>query len=295
MLLKHYTSTTFLGNKEPEKVNEIENSYVSDLKSFSLGEVSGTKIIPITNSRSGIPYLTQPYYTDILEEAVIVDMRYFISKQSKQDDFTVTNRREFNSNLIKAILYAKWLKEDYTFFKVNLVDCGIYFNKVIGSKLKQHFNLDPAKSFELQVTLAIYWAGMVDEDFYDRDDYTMYVATRRYINHSNETFTRVKSKINKMKNVNELVMSLKNVADSVKTRNLDTSVFLTMVSSVTFGFQIKTDIAIAMEFPPYWCSMVFSALSDKSFKRTYIVGQARKDNGVIVREITKLTKDLIKE
>jgi hypothetical protein len=53
-------------------------------------------------------------------------------------------------------------------------------------------------------------------------------------------------------------------------------VLLTLIRSAWFGNQAKENLSVALEHPPTWCAIVFSCVTEKTYKNSTIYKYVEK-------------------
>lgn len=237
------------------------------------------KPIFITGSLSNevdIPMFTHPITIINFQQKnyLCTDLRLFVKKNTPIDaiESGVKNNTEFNFSKSRSILNLIWLNDGVNRVKNNLPFAGTVFSAWISETIAKTYALD----FKDQTTLAIitsyyYQTLFTDESVFDENTIQKMAAhtikaTKAPANYVFSVFDRIKP----MSNINDYCECVANLVENVRLEGFNLAMLLTIVKNSWYGTNAKEIISVALEHPPTWCAIVYTALNERTFKSSMI-------------------------
>lgn len=230
-----------------------------------------------------IPNFTLPllvYSHDI--EHMVIDLRPHIRSPKKAFDIepkTIadipwTNEIEGMLAIQRGVLseahYSGNNKQLLVFSKLP----AVAFSKIIADGVSSRFNLDEMERDKVTVLAYVYYHDLLlAKDKRSEDDINSIVSNivlnMRSSVKADDVYNILDTHSTPMKGIEDLVDMIKAVLNNVTVdRILNTGTLFTSLSNTWYGYDNKFAVALALEYPPYWISIVTSTLLNKSMKRT---------------------------
>lgn len=247
------------------------------------------------NSEQNIPLFTHPIYffTDSGEKTIVTDIRLFVKKDavsgdySNDDSMTIANRivsnirdlSSYNFCKSRAILNMLWVTGQQVKIRNNLSFAGAVYSVLLSDTIARSHALD-YKDQTLINILACYfylWCfehedAEVDEQLIQR----MAIQINRLLKIPSEMSFQVIDKVQKLNSIEDFCEAVPKVIQSERIKNFNLGALLTVVKNIWYGTNAKENIQVALEHPPTWCSIVYSALSDRTYKNSMVAQVAER-------------------
>jgi hypothetical protein len=265
---------------------QIETAIKESIIKDNLGEATlnvkhGGNIIPIFitgthPSESGIPLFTHPIsiFNFSGKNYLCTDLRFFIKKDTSYNEIElgVKNFTEYNFSKSRAVLNLSWLDGGVSQMKTSLSFGGIVFSGWISELIAKTYALD----FKDQTTLAIiasfyYQSLFSDQTVFDEDTkQKMAVHTIKATSAPAETVFAIFDKISDIKSINDFITNVVNILENVRLKDFNFAMLLTLAKNSWYGTNSKEIISVAMEHPPTWLAIVYTALNEKTYKSSMV-------------------------
>jgi len=238
----------------------------------------------LVKNNKGIPFLC-------------TDIRPFISSNPNElDGFKPKNITEFNFIKSRTILNMAWLVGGVSQIRSSLPLAGMVFAGWLSETIAKRFALDPKDQLTIAVASHYYYqslfseTGLFDEDAIQR----MAIQTSSATKVDSKFIFEVFDKLKPMQNLQSLCDNIKEVTENIRLKDLNVGLLYNIVGNDWFGLNAKEIVAVALEHPPTWCALVYTALSERTFKNSNIARIAeRYSKGNLSRNFTQSYVELV--
>lgn len=276
---------TSIGSMYPTRQLEvaIKESLIKDqgLQDESLGLVNNGeyRAIFITGkypSETDIPLFTHPITINNFQgkNFLVTDLRLFLSKYTwdSKIDSLIKNRTDFNFAKSRAMLNLIWLNESSSVLKNNLSFAANVFSAVVSETISRAFALDYNDLIAIGVVAEIYYYSLfVDsESLSDDDKQKIVVHIIRSGKIRADYVYGIMDKLGPMKDLNGFCENVVSVMENVRLAKFNSAILLSVMANSWYGTNAKEIISISLEHPPTWIALVYTALSEKTFKSSAI-------------------------
>jgi hypothetical protein len=103
-------------------------------------------------------------------------------------------------------------------------------------------------------------------------------------------------KISSLSNLKDLVDSIKTCTENPRLDDLNVGIIISVISGTWFGTNGKAIVSAALEHPPTWVTLLYSAFTERSFKNSglsKVVDKYRGNKGEV--EFTRAMKNLFQK
>jgi hypothetical protein len=246
---------------------------------LGVSEIHGVTPIFVTgigSSEDKIPLFTHPLA--ILnfnhKNYVCVDVRPFVRKDTPLDNVenNIKNVTEYNFVKNRAVLSTAWVAADYSVLKNSLQFAGTVFAAWLAETISKAHALDFKDRTTLAILSSFYYQSLFSEQttFSEEDKQRMAVHTISATKAPASYVFEVFDKIPEIKNIEDFCRAARTITENVRLNDLTLPVLLTLVKNSWYGFQAKEILPIALEHPPTWMTIVYSALTERTYKNSMI-------------------------
>lgn len=270
--------SSFVMNKTEMAIKE---SIIKDyIESISGDLVRDLEISPILLSNSGtseanIPYFSHPLLIEDLHKKKYLcgDIRQYIKKDDAPVNmFNIKNESEFNLIHNRLALNLIWLTQRPESIRDISFLPNAIFSSWISEGIASRFALDPKDQMMLAIISSFYYQSLFTEfnTFLEEDRQKMVSSIIKATRAPAKMVFEVTDKIEKLSNITDFCSTCKGILENTRIENLNAGLLITIVGNSWFGMNAKEVIAIALEHPPTWVSLVYAAFTERTYKRALL-------------------------
>lgn len=260
------------------------------IRPFFVTGLPSHREVPIFNHPIDVDYRGQRY--------VCMDVRFFMPKEGHAGDTTegVSNRTEFNFAVQRTVLSMYWANGEYSRIKNTLFFANQVYSTWLAEVVAKSFNLDFADQAKVAIVCSLFYQGLFEENFtLDEETKNRCAAhTIKAVNAPADMVFEVFDKIEKLDRLPDLVVGIVRATENVRLKDFNLKFLTAAVQSSWFGLNSSEIIAVALEHPPTWCAIVYSAVNERTFQNSMIgrvtKNVARRGNG---NEFTKAYEGMV--
>lgn len=239
------------------------------------------------DSLSDIPLFTHPI--TILnfqkENYLCTDMRFFVKEGFDEHSGPnnnalngIRNLTEFNFAKSRAILSLMWLNGEQSRLRNALPLAADVYASWLAESISKNFALD----FKDQTTISIissyfYQSLFMEDDTFDEDTkQRMALFTARSTKAPSALIFEIFDKIGPMSSIDEYCENVVSIVENVRLKTFNRALLLTTIKNSWYGLHAKEIISVALEHPPTWLAIVYTALTERTFKTSMIFRVAER-------------------
>lgn len=239
----------------------------------NIGEVDNIHVLGVTHCDDFLDVFTQPLYlNDYAGSKVLVDLRQVV--KVKEDQVKISNKAGYATLRGRGMLTAHWISGNYGVFKGQGKLAGQVLCHTIAMRTGKTYNLDSVQIVKISALVSLYYDSLFDQLAMTEEETIEGLMKFSFI--EPKLAKEMVNDFKMIKDLDTLAEAIVKVIDSIKIRKFNRGVLLTMLVNITWGNNANEDIAIAIEYPPLWSSLVYTALTDMSYRKTYLSIQAKQ-------------------
>ncbi len=284
-----YTPTAYdttVGSKIVTKniKKALLEAFIKDgIQMTNLGLVNNLPVIPVgvlgnCASASEIPFFAHPI--EVVDSKnkryLCVDLRSYTVPLDEgtcsDSNVRIRNQTEYNFAMAREVFNLAWLTGSALQIKNDLSFAGTVYASWLSESISKRFALDPGEQIRLQILTHYFYQSL----FYGTeamDEVTKQkfaIHTIKATKASSELVFAVFDSIGKLDDINDYCENVKSIIGNIRLKELSAGVIVTIVGNSWFGPNAREVIAIALEFPPVWTALVYTAMTERSFKNSSI-------------------------
>jgi hypothetical protein len=282
---------TSIGSMRPTRPIElaikealIKNDRLQDecLGLVNNGEYKAIFITGKFSDEADIPLFTHPITIKNFQgkNYLVTDLRLFLGRWDNTNDIEtiIKNRTEFNFAKSRAMLNLIWLNEGTSTLKNNLAFPASVFSAVVSEAIGRVYALDFSDLITLGILAEIYYLSLfIDSDTLTDDDKQKIVS---HIIRSGkirpEVVYTIIDKLGPIKDLSSFCDNISKIVENVRLEKINSAILLTILNNSWYGTNAKEIISVSLEHPPTWMALVYTALSEKTFKSSVIFKTAER-------------------
>lgn len=291
-------------SKNPSVLNDVNRYIVSDygyvedrqlvkLKPFSSDYLTLKPIIlyGLTDSEREVPSFAHPLL-NLKNNWIALDLRQTVSVDTQQMTTSVRNDSEYQFALQRFVLSGMWAVGKYEALY------GFHFPHVVygdwlSSNITKKFGLTMGDQIRLAVLSVIYYANQFTTAFGQEDLEKLKLRMKAEV-YSDQLIDEVYQAAGKVDTLDDFCAACYKVTNNVRLKDFDFSTLVSVVNNNWFGLNASEMTLIALAHPPTWIAMVYSSLTQRSFRNSYAAKtvENRNKRGVgeeFLKELTFIT------
>lgn len=288
------TSGLITSNKKLEVA--LKESLVCGLQNMSfgvspLGDTHAVYVSGVSSDETNIPPFIHPYLIENFKgkSYLVTDIRAFRNNSSpyqNQQEFenSVRNKTEYALVKNRSIIELHWVAEDPAKMRTRFSFAGNVFAAWISQSVSKAYALDFHDQFKIMAVAIYYWHSLFTQEtkLKDRLLENAVFHAAKVTKLPAEEIHLIFEKIPEIHSVNELCIAIQESVENIRLRDFNVVMLMTLVRNTWYGVNAKELIAVALEYPPAWISIVFAALTEKTYRSSpvyrIIEAQAKRAN-----------------
>lgn len=188
------------------------------------------------------------------------------------NEFRVVNSLMYKSRLYRAALNTVWIQQGPAAIRTLTPMAMSVFASWVSETLSRRYGLDPATQYNLMILAAIFYSS----NHYDGLEYDKVTENRQLA----AIATSLKVDLNdvlKAYDSTKLILSISDFCkkareylNNVRLEELDVGIMIQLMKGTWFGDNAAENVAVALEHPPTWLSLLLEAYTYTSMKNSII-------------------------
>jgi len=276
-----YETTACVGYRLDKTITSLKAAYISGdatlIPSYNIYSLIGGSVIS-----NEVPAFAHPLIVDIRNDskALFIDSRSFGRFDTLNNLFKITNEVEYTLLLTRAKLNAIWLEGKEPWLRdVSPIPIAMYATW-ISESVGRRFALDPKEQFDLGILAAIFYISQFSDkvELEEKDKLRMVNSITRALRASAQDVIEILDKVSVISNVFEFCGKAAEITNSIRLKELNPGVLFTIIGGTWFGVNAKEMLAVAVEHPPTWISILLSSFTERTFKNSQISKITERSN-----------------
>jgi hypothetical protein len=146
------------------------------------------------------------------------------------------------------------------------------FSRMFAENMQRRMNLSLDVQLRIQIIVAYYYICLF-HDKIENDEDVMLANAKRISRSTGINLPKVLEVLEHVSapfNIEKLALMLAEHGGSVRLQNMSAAIIYTMLGGIWFGSNATENVAVALEHPPTFCAMLYSALNDRSYRKTIL-------------------------
>lgn len=230
-----------------------------------------------TPSESNIPLFQHPFCFagDKGKNYIVSDMRQVVRPDAESDveyGINIKNKTEFLFIKARTVINMLWASGHTAEIKNSLPLAATIFSNWLSNSIRQRFALSSKDQIILTVVSHLYYQNLfcvgakLDEDKKQQFAIQAMKATRV----TADFIFPLMDEIEALGSINDYCETVKKITENVRLEDFNAGFLITTIGNSWFGLNSKDILAIALEHPPTWVTLVYFALFDRSYRNSII-------------------------
>jgi hypothetical protein len=246
-------------------------------------------------SESNIPLYAHPLLVTGTRgyDFLCADIRPFVRKDRLDDAWSPTpairNVTEYSFAKTRLVLNLAWLTGGARPMQNQFTGAATVYAGWLSELISRQYALDPRDQVALFCLSYMHYQSLFQESP-QLDDDTAQAAVIHIIKATPAPGTLVNSLVSEIKSMPLGTLDLyceavKNLLQNIRLEKFNAGILITLTGQSWFGLNAKEILAIALEHPPTWTTIVYHALQERTYRNSviaklaerYIKGSSRTD------------------
>lgn len=267
------------------------NAKLNDVNIGNATNPSVGLLTTLTDEEMTVPPLVFPILVEMSSASarksksyVVVDVRPYLSSNQLTVGNALNIRQKDNYNFFvaNAVLTNAWVNPSRrnSFKFLGTAPMAVYAS-LLSNSLERRFALDAGEQLKISIIAAAFYHKLFDESSAVMESETISMAkaitaaTRAPV----EMIYEVLDSITTLRNLDDVVETIKRVIDNPRLDGLNLGTLVTIVNAMWYGPYGRELIIAALEHPPTWITILHSALTDRSMKHSGVAQVADRYKG----------------
>lgn len=245
-----------------------------------------------------VPVFTHPLLIEKEgDNKIVLDLRQYTKLDRASGDYVFKMTNEAALQINRGLLNSVWIERD-PFMLLNLSPIPmVVFSGWISEAISRRFAIDPRDQLSISIYVAYYYCCLfTDNDVFDEEDKNRIISSisrnlRCAAADVIEIIDRVDTVIT---GIDQFCSSLESVTNNIRLKNFNTTLLYQLLGGSWFGTYARELIAVSLEHPPTWISIMVAAYSERTYRNTILAKVAeRKANRTAGDNFTRAVYNLI--
>ena len=218
------------------------------------------------------------------EKMVVIDGRPFTRISQHDGTTVVTGATEYEFQVLRAALQEAWIHGD-AHALMGLGTLGpIIYTRWISEGITRRLNLTPLEQLQIAVVAAAFYYELFGEvGTHESDQLKRATQVSRIVSIGADKVLEILGELPVMHTIRDLIEGIKRIIKSPRIEALSTVLLYGILGGSWFGANAREVVAVAIEFPPTFLAMVYTALTNRTYHRSFFAqltdACARRDEG----------------
>lgn len=269
--------TTILKKYPHERlVNELTKGYIMrpfpELQTAKGRSVKGVCFVPNHDEYRHLPTFTQPLRLTIPGKSSpvwVIDGRDFW-----RSDMSLLATNDWTFQCVRIILTDAALQNNVHPIRMGTLPAKVFVRWIVQT-LTVRYNLDVGTQLAIGAIAGLYYYQMISAERLEKENlfhYTSHVATISGL--ARDQVAGLLEGVDTLYTIDDMLTEFKRVGHSTRLNELNFTGLFMVVAQSWIGVHSRENIGVALEHGPTFLAMVYSALNDRSFRKTVLARHA---------------------
>jgi len=252
------------------------------------GNVSPVFVIGSWSSEADIPLFTHPIVVlnHDKEKFLCTDLRFYVKKGTPASEIEsgIRNLTEYNFAKSRAILNLLWVSERVGEIRNGLRFAGAMYATWLSDAIGKTYALDHGDKQTVAIIAHFFYQALFSEEttFDEEAKQIMAAHTIKATFSTADQVFKVLDKLPPLKDITDFCKAVAELVENVRVKDFNLAALLTMVSNSWYGTNSREIISVALEHPPTWLAIVYTGLTERTYKTSAIarIGEMLGKRGV---------------
>lgn len=214
------------------------------------------------------------------KDYLCTDLRLFIAKGTPPYELEkgIRNQTEFDFAKSRAILNLRWIAGETSGIRNALGFASVVYANWLGQVIARAFSLDFKDQSVVMVIACAFYRSLFEEEFeFDETNIqALGMSMSSSLKMPTDLVFGTLDKLEPMNDIHDLCTTISKNLENLRPERFNPAILLNMVANNWYGQNAKEILAVAIEHPPTWITIVYTALKQRTYKTSMIYQVAER-------------------
>jgi hypothetical protein len=249
--------------------------YLNDLDLCTDFSYRPVFVLGKTASESNIPLFNHPLLLNTSSNLKYIcsDMRQIVRANSEdglENGIEIKNKTEYTLNKARTAINMLWVSGRTLEIKNAFPLAGFVFSNWLSGSLTRRFALDPKDQLILSVISHLYYQNLffTGNTLTEDKKQQFVIQTTKATRATPEFIFPILDQIETIGTINEYCDTVKKIIQNPRLSSLNSGLLITIIGNSWYGLNAKEMLAVALEHPPTWITLVYMAIFEKTYRHS---------------------------
>lgn len=269
--------------KHLKEIVIMSGPYLTNFNIRKVGDIEPVFITGSTTQESTLPHFSHPLYIKSSNsiEHLFIDVRPFMRNLKGIDlgELNMSHVRaltDFTLAKSRLILTLAWLNNSQQNMKNDLNFAGEVYAKWLAESISRKYGLDAKDQLIITIVCHYYWQSLFTNDI---NEYIKEQFISKTLNMTKAPSSLVFDTYDKsgdMTDVHSLCKAIVKSTENIRLNDLNLGIILSIIANNWYGYDARELLSVTIEHPPTWFSIVYSSMTERSYKNSMIAKLVEK-------------------
>ena len=197
---------------------------------------------------------------------IALDLRQLVKVDKESGQVSVRSEGDYALSVQRFILSGMWATGKHSAVYAYKFPHLVY-GEFVATSLTRKFGLHMGDQIRLKVLACLYYASLFVDKLTQEDLEKLRIRLKNEVL-AEDILDDIFKEVDLMTSLDGFGQACYNVTGNIRLKGLDYNVLVSVFSSSWFGLNAKETILLGMDHPPTWCALVYSCLTQRSFKNS---------------------------
>lgn len=247
-------------------------------------------------SLANIPAFSHPMIVEIDgEEKLFVDLRAFGKWSKQSDSFVVRTQTEYRFAMARGSANRIWLDQSKTMIRDLSPMMTSVFSSWLSEAITKRFALDPREQLDLAILAAFHFQYLFHDGTPDEHAKVRMMSSIIKNTHTNsKDVERVLDMLpDDFGSIKAFCRMTQEVTESIRLKDFNFGLLVTLLGGSWFAPNSSELIGVALEHPPTWMMILYSAMTERGAKNAGITKIAERSSSMQMKDFVRATVSLM--
>lgn len=248
------------------------------------------------SSLANIPSFAHPMLVDFDgQEQLVVDLRSFGRWSRQSDSFVVRAQTDYRFAIARGAANKIWLEQPPSMIRDISPMMTSVFSSWLSEAITKRFALDPREQLDLAILSAFHFQYLFHDG--QPDEHAKMRMMSSIIKNTKTNSKDVERVLDMLPddfgNVKAFCRMAQEVTESIRLKDFNIGLLFTLLGGSWFAPNSVELIGVALEHPPTWLMILYSAMTERGAKNAGITKIAERSSSQEMKNFVRATANLM--
>jgi len=258
-------------------------------------------IAGVEGSEKNIPAFVHPFEVSSVDgnTYLCMDMRPFVRVDNNKigdESIIIRNGSEYKLAEARLIMNKSWIiNGPQSISGLSMMPCSV-FASWVSEGISHRFALDPLDQLKLSILASFYYQSLflTSEEFDSETKEKMNSVCMKVTRAPAKIVYETTDRVSKLSNIVDFCEAVKTILQNSRLVDFNAGFLITVLKNSWFGTNAADIMAVSLEHPPTWVSVIYTALSERTFRNSNLcrISERYNKDTSFVKAFVQLANDV---